>query len=95
MTDIHLEDIPVIHPSVIGRIVDQEAVLVLPEQGQVKVLNPVGARIWTMIDGIRTIREIADLICQEYEVDPSQAEEDAIQFISDLHQRNVLTIFGG
>jgi hypothetical protein len=94
MTDIHLDSIPVLHPSVIGQIVDQEAVLVLPEQGQVKVLNPVGARIWTMIDGIRTVREIAALISQEYEVDTAQAEADAIQFISDLHQRKVLGIFG-
>ena len=94
MTDIHLDSIPVVLPSVIGRIVDQEAVLVLPEQGQVKVLNPVGASIWTMIDGIRSIREIATLISQEYDVDSSQAEQDAIQFISDLHRRKVLAIFG-
>lgn len=94
MTDILLDSIPVMDPTVVGRIVDQEAVLVLPEQGQVKVLNPVGARIWTMIDGIRTIREIAALISQEYEVALLQAEDDAIQFICDLEQRQVLTIFG-
>ena len=94
MADIQLDSIPVMYPTVVGRIVDQEAVLVLPEQGQVKVLNPVGARIWTMIDGIRTIREIAALISQEYEVAPLQAEDDAMQFIRDLEQRKVLTIFG-
>jgi hypothetical protein len=94
MTTIHLDSIPVMFPSVVGRIVDEEAVLVLPEQGQVKVLNPVGARIWTMIDGIRNIREIAALIGQEYEVEPRQAEEDTLQFISDLELRKVLRIFG-
>ena len=45
MTDIHLDSIPVMLPTVVGRVVDEEAVLVLPEQGQVKVLNQVGARI--------------------------------------------------
>ncbi len=94
MTDIHLESIPVMLPTVVGRIVDEEAVLVLPEQGQVKVLNPVGARIWTMIDGVRTIREIAALISQEYEVESAQAETDTIQFIRDLQERKVLTLFG-
>lgn len=93
MTTIHLDSIPVMLPAVIGRIVDEEAVLVLPEQGQVKVLNPVGARIWTMIDGVHSIREIAALIGQEYEVDLQQAEADTLQFIGDLEQRKVLRIF--
>lgn len=93
MTTIHLDSIPVMLPAVVGRIIDDEAVLVLPEQGQVKVLNPVGARIWTMIDGVRSVREIAALIGQEYEVDPRQAEEDTLQFVRDLEQRNVLRIF--
>lgn len=94
MTNIHLENIPVMLPTVVGRIVDQEAVLVLPEQGQVKVLNPVGARIWSLVDGVRTIREIAAMISQEYEVESIQAEEDTIQFIRDLQERKVLAIFG-
>ena len=47
-----------------------------------------------MIDGIRSVRDIAALISQEYDVAPFQAEEDVMQFISDLAQRKVLTIFG-
>ena len=35
-------------PAVIDRIIEDEAVLVLSEQGQVKVLNEVGARIWAL-----------------------------------------------
>lgn len=94
MTTIHLDSIPVMLPAVVGRIIDEEAVLVLPEQGQVKVLNSVGARIWTMIDGIRSVREIAALIGLEYDVDLQQAEEDTLQFVRDLEQRKVLRIFG-
>jgi hypothetical protein len=76
-----LDSFPIPDSTVVGRIVDDEAVLVLPEEGQVKVLNEVGARIWTLADGSITIREIAGNICAEYRVEQTTAEEDVVDFI--------------
>ena len=53
---------------------EQEAVIVLPDKGEVKVLNEVGARIWALADGSRSVREIAATIASLYDVPPSQAE---------------------
>ena len=64
-----LDSYPVPNSKVVGRIVDNEAVLVLPEQGQVKVLNEVGARVWKLTDGSITAREIAGKISAEYQVE--------------------------
>ena len=86
-----LESYPVPNPNVIGRVVDDEAVLVLPEQGKVKVLNEVGARIWSLVDGKRSVREIAAEICREYQVTPANAEEDTLGFLNDLAQRGVVS----
>jgi len=57
---------------------------VLPEKGQVKVLNEVGARIWSLIDGKRSIKEIVDVITQEYQVSADIAEKDTLSFIDEL-----------
>ena len=77
---------------VIGRLIDEEAVLVLPEQGKVQVLNEVGARIWSLADGTRTVREIAAVICAEYEVDRAQAEADTLAFVLELAERGVVAL---
>ncbi len=53
---ISLDSYPVPTAAVVGRLVENEAVLVLPEKAQVKVLNQVGARIWALADGRRTLR---------------------------------------
>ena len=79
-------------PSAIGRTIDEEAVIVLPEQGQVKVLNEVGARIWDLADGSRTVRDIATAICLEYQVEPARAEADTLDFVAELVERGVVSL---
>ena len=91
MQKISLDIIPARNPNVVGRVVDGEAVLVLPEKGTVKVLNEVGARIWSLVDGVRSAREIASLIFSEYNVEQAAAEEDTLVFLGDLADRDVLT----
>jgi len=88
---ISLDGYAVPNAAVVGRIVDGEAVLVLSGQGQVKVLNEVGARIWTLADGTRTLRDIVAAICAEYDVDFRQAEADVCGFVAELAEREVVS----
>lgn len=89
---ITLDAYPIPVSNVVGRIMDDEAVLVLPDKGQVKVLNEVGARIWSLIDGKRSVGELASMICEEYEVDGDLAEADTIEFVADLIDRGIATL---
>ncbi|MEA3345720.1 MAG: PqqD family protein [Chloroflexota bacterium] len=89
---VSLDSYPMPTPAVVGRVVEGEAVLVLPEQGQVKVLNEVGARIWALADGTRTLRQIAAALCDEYEVDPAQAEADTRAFAAQLDEKGIISL---
>jgi hypothetical protein len=95
---ITLDTILIPEPSVVGRILEdqaKEAVLVLPSKGQVKVLNEVGARIWALVDGRRTVREIAAVISTEYTVVRDVAEKDTLQFLYDLYEKGVVQVEQG
>lgn len=81
-------------PGVTGRIVDGEAVLVHRMQGKVRVLNGVGARIWELADGRRSLAAVADLIAGEYAVDLARAESDTVVFCTELVERGLLTLSG-
>jgi pyrroloquinoline quinone biosynthesis protein D len=87
-----LDSVPRQAPSVVSRLIDGEAVLVHPGQGKVRVLNPVGARLWELANGDRTAGDIVWIIASEYEVDPARAEADVLAFYSDLVDRGVLTL---
>ena len=87
---ISLTDIPRQVPNVISRVVDGEAVLVHLGQNKIRVLNPVGARLWELADGQRTVDAIAYSIAAEYQVELLRAQTDALAFYEDLVVRGVL-----
>jgi hypothetical protein len=78
--------------SVTSRELDGEAILVHREQKKVAVLNGVGARIWELTDGQRSIADIAQVIAGEFEVSLVKAESDALAFFRDLAGRGLLAL---
>jgi len=79
-------------PEAVSKIIGQEAVIILPAAGEVKILNEVGSRLWELVDGQRTIAELAVKICDEYAVTFEQAEEDALDFIQRMVERKLLVL---
>jgi hypothetical protein len=73
-------------------MLEDEAVVVLPDRGQVKVLNEVGAQIWTLADGTRSVREIAAAVCRVYAVPPAVAEADTLTFLAELRQKGLIVV---
>ena len=56
-------------------------------------LNEVATAIWQAADGCTPLREIvASQICQEFDIDPEQAQQDAVQFVSELSQHGILLV---
>ena len=84
--------------DVLGRTVQNqpdnrlEAVLVLPSRGRINVLNEIGARIWTLADGTRTVQELAAAICVDYDIDHATAEKDTLEFLEVLLDRGVIRL---
>lgn len=70
--------------QVVGQMVDHEVVLILLEKNQVKVLNEVGSRIWELVNGERTVLDISNFICNEFEVDQQQSLDDTLIFLDEL-----------
>jgi len=75
-----------------SRIIDGEAVIVIPEQGQVRVLNESGSRIWQLLDGKHSIADIANKICSEFNLSQDQACEDTVNFIAKLRAKEMVVL---
>jgi hypothetical protein len=78
-------------PKTAWQIIEGEAVLLSMDTKVLRGLNPVGSRIWELIDGQRSLEEIAGVIVQEFDVAPGVAVQDVRAFVQDLLDRVLVT----
>jgi hypothetical protein len=53
-------------------------------------LDAMGTFVWQLIDGRRTVRQIAELVGQQYQCRTTEAELAVAQFIRQLGRRNIV-----
>ncbi len=65
------------------------------EAGTYYGLDVVGARIWSLIQEPRTVKEIRDVLVSEYEVDPDRCESELIALLQRLADEELIEVKDG
>jgi hypothetical protein len=79
-------------PKTAWRTIAGEGVVLDLEIKLLRGLNTVGARVWELIDGQRSSREIGDQIAKEFDVDPARAQADTEGFIRELLTKRLVEV---
>jgi hypothetical protein len=69
-----------------------EAAILNVKNGVYYGLNPLGARIWNLIQKPRTLSELRDILLREYEVDVSHLESDLRSLLAELAEHDLIEI---
>ena len=78
-----------------SRVVDGEAVIVIPQKGVVTVLNETGSGIWQLLDGRNSVEDIINIISSEFSVSRQEAEKDTLEFIEELVGKDMVVLNDG
>jgi hypothetical protein len=79
------------HPDTAFRAVgDEGGLVVIPGRAEVKVLNPVAIKVYSLLDGSRTRHEIADAVLEEFEADRDDVVRDIDAFLNELQEQGML-----
>ena len=81
---------PNIAPQLIWRQLDGNVVIVLPWQGDIHVLNPIGTSIWQLLVEQCSIADIERHLVTHYDVSEADARRDLAAFLADLTERELL-----
>jgi hypothetical protein len=69
-----------------------EAAILNLKSGVYYGLNPVGARIWALIQEPRTVREVREMLLEEYDVDADRCERDLLAILRQLAENTLIDI---
>ena len=89
-----LNKYPIKSNATASRVLEGEAVVVLPLESVVHTFDLVGTRIWELATGSNKLSKIINAIQDEFEVEADKAKQDAIEFIEELVSKNILTLSG-
>lgn len=77
------------NPDIVYREIAGEYILVpihhqAGEADSIYVLNETGTRIWELVDGKRTLADIAGLITAEFDVDENTLADDLLEYVGEM-----------
>jgi coenzyme PQQ biosynthesis protein PqqD len=75
---------------VVAQQVANKWVLLDIDDGRYYALEDVAGRIWQLCDGTRGVREIAEVVCDEYDGAADTVEQDVAAFVSELLAESLL-----
>ncbi|MDQ3605461.1 MAG: PqqD family peptide modification chaperone [Gemmatimonadota bacterium] len=58
-------------------------------------LDPVGTRVWDLVQEPKTVREVVDTLLQEYEVERDRCEQDILALLGELVFHSLIEIRDG
>jgi hypothetical protein len=76
-------------------VADEGCLVVVPSRSVVEVLNPVGGKIYSMLDGEHTTDDIVRALIDEFDVNEDEARKDLDAFLDVLREREMLVTAGG
>ena len=92
---LDLRQIPIPSQDFCVRQVGEELVFLAQSGDQFISLNPVGTFIWQQMDGVHSLQDILDILCDEYDVETKDALADLHEFVTQLQAQGLLLLQAG
>jgi len=65
-------------------------VLLSLDDGSYYSLNDVGAHVWNLCDGARTLAQVVEGVCLEFDATPEEVTPDVVSLVDDLASEKLL-----
>ena len=71
---------------------DDTIVMMDVDEGQYYELDPIGARIWALIESPRPVAEICDALADEFDADPDTCRQDTLEFLETASEYRIVQV---
>ena len=78
------------NPALAWREIDEETVIISPNDSVMHELNDTGSFLWKNIDGKKSAAELAELLAENYEVTKDIALSDTQSLLEEMSSRKLV-----
>ena len=89
---IDLSSVATRNEAIVFTDLDDTIVMMDVDEGQYYELDPIGARIWTLIEAPRPVAEICDALAGEFDVDPDTCRQDTLEFLETANEYRIVQV---
>ncbi len=79
-----------IGPDILYREIEGEAVVLNPKTGIYYGLDPMGTRIWHLIEQHKSLERVSRSLQQEFNVEENRCRTDLLKFTGDLRKNGLI-----
>lgn len=72
--------------------IDDEVVMLSQDSGEYYALNPVGSRIWELIENPVSVNEIVKVLENEFDVGHDVCVKETIELLNELDKKTLLVL---
>ena len=92
MTGITMDSTVVVEKEQMSCGLEDEAVILSLKKGVYYSLNPLGNRIWSLIQKPVRVGKVRDTLLEEFDIDKNTCEEDLLSLLGDLNHEGLIVI---
>jgi hypothetical protein len=85
-----LSAVPVPAEGLTVKRIGKETIILTESGEELHTLDETGTFVWSAIDGKRTLRQILDILCTEYDVNREKAQKDLLLFVEALGEKEIV-----
>ena len=71
---------------------DDTIVMMDVDEGKYYELDPIGVRIWTLLETSRTAADICDALAAQFDVDPDTCRSDTLEFLQTASSMRIVHV---
>lgn len=90
--DLSVHSIVIAAPEQVSCPLGEESAILNLKNTVYYGLNPVGARVWNLLQQARTVGELRDTLLDEYDVDAMRCETDLLELLEKMRSEGLIQV---
>jgi len=90
--DLSVHSIVIAAPEQVSCPLGEESAILNLKNTVYYGLNPVGARVWNLLQQARTVGDLRDTLLDEYDVDATRCETDLLELLEKMRSEGLIQV---